>query len=107
MYQTIGKGRRRSRRLKDNIKKGFTGRYTDPKVYDELQKITGLDRSTIQTYKSVSDNVESLLRNKDLSFNHHKEVAKLPPEQQKIFLIKIQQKTMSKTTFWGVIPGCS
>ena len=46
-------------------KRGFTGKYTDPKVYDELEEITGLNRSTIQTYKSVSDNVESLLRNKD------------------------------------------
>jgi DNA modification methylase len=76
-------------------KKGFTGKYTDPKVYDELEEITGLDRSTIQTYKSVSDNVESLLRNKDLSFNHHKEVAKLPPEKQEVFLQKASEEKLS------------
>ena len=36
-------------------KRGFTGKYTDPKVYDELEEITGLERNTIQHYKNVAE----------------------------------------------------
>ena len=55
-----------------------------PQVYDELEELTGFDRTSIQTFKSVAENT-SLSRNKDLSFNHHKAVAPLEPEQQKEF----------------------
>lgn len=76
-------------------KQGFTGKYTDPKVYDELEAITGLDRNTVQIYKSVADNVDSLIRIKDLSFNHHREVAKLPPEKQELFLERASAENLS------------
>ena len=66
-------------------KRGFTGKYTDPKVYDELEEITGLSRRTIQEYKQVSDKT-STVRTVDLTFNHHKEVAKLTPEKQEQYL---------------------
>jgi len=75
-------------------KRGFTGKYTDPKVYDELEEITGLDRGTIQNYKSVAERTSSL-RNEDLSFNHHVEVAKLSPEKQKQFLQLASEKDLS------------
>lgn len=64
----------------------FTGKYTYPKVYDELEEITGLDRSTLWNYKSVAANVDSSLRNEDLGFSHHREVASLTPEKQTEFL---------------------
>jgi 16S rRNA G966 N2-methylase RsmD len=73
-------------------KRGF---YTDSKVYDQLEEVTGLDRTTIQTYKSVADSVPSLLRNKDISFSHHKEVAKLPPKEQKKFLELASEQHLS------------
>ena len=76
-------------------KRGFTGKYTDPKVYDELEELTGLKRDTLITYKSVSSSVDSLLRNKDLSFNHHKEVAKLPPEKQETYLKRASEEKLS------------
>ena len=38
-----------------------------------------------QEYKQVSDKT-STVRTVDLSFNHHKEVASLPPEKQEKFL---------------------
>ena len=66
-------------------KKGY---YTNPKVYDELEEITGLDRGTIKNYKSVAENIPSSLRRDDLSFSQHQEVAKLEPEEQKFFLQK-------------------
>ena len=46
----------------------------------ELEEITGLDRRTIQDYKTVSD--RTAVRHADLGFSHHREVAKLPPEKQ-------------------------
>lgn len=46
-----------------------------------LEEITGLDRRTIQDYKTVADRV-SAGRHVDLGFSHHREVAKLPEEKQ-------------------------
>jgi DNA modification methylase len=66
-------------------KRGFTGKYTDPKVYDELEEITGLDRGTLKNYKRVAE-LTSSHRCDDLSFTHHIEVAKLEPELQEYFL---------------------
>jgi len=74
-------------------KRGFTGKYTDPKVYDELEEITGLSRRTIQEYKTISD--RSTVRTVDLSFNHHKEVAPLPPEKQEEFLKRAVDEKLS------------
>jgi len=76
-------------------KSGFTGKYTDPKVYDELEEITGLERQTIKDYNWVSDKVDSSLRKDDLSFNHHKEVAKLPEQKQIEFLQKACDEKLS------------
>jgi DNA modification methylase len=75
-------------------KKGFTGKYTDPKVYDELEEITGLDRKTVKQYKRVAENTSSN-RLDDLSFTHHIEVAKLSPEKQEAFLKKASEEKLS------------
>jgi len=75
-------------------KRGFTGKYTDPKVYDELEEITGFDRRTIQDYKTVSDRT-SAERHADLGFSHHREVASLDPKKQKEFLNKASEEKLS------------
>ena len=75
-------------------KKGFTGKYTDSKVYDELEEITGLDRRTLQDYKTVAERT-SAGRNADLDFSHHREVAKLTPEKQTEFLNKASDEKLS------------
>ena len=52
--------------------------------YESAIQLTGLDRATLQTYAHVSRKVPALLRNKDLSWEHHKIVAKLPhPDQER------------------------
>ena len=51
-----------------------------------------MDHGTLKNYKSVSERVESSLRNDDLSFNHHVEVAKLTPEGQQRGEIASQNK---------------
>lgn len=75
-------------------KRGFTGKYTDPKVYDELEEITGLDRGTLQQYKWVGE-ATSCTRVQDLGFAHHREVAKLPVEKQEEFLKKASDEKLS------------
>jgi hypothetical protein len=54
--------------------------------YKSAIHLTGLDRATLQTYAHVSRKVPSSLRNKDLSWEHHKIVAKLPPVDQQYWL---------------------
>ena len=54
--------------------------------YEAAIRLTGLDRATLHTYAHVSRKVPASLRNKDLSWEHHKIVAKLPPGDQQIWL---------------------
>ena len=76
-------------------KKGFTGKRVESKAYDELEEITGLARQTLQDYKSVASSVQSSLRNEHLSYNHHKEVAKLPEAKQIEFLTRAVAEKLS------------
>lgn len=55
-------------------------------MYDDVAEETGMAKQTLKDTKWVSENVESSLRKDNLSFNHHKEVASLPPEKQELFL---------------------
>ncbi|MGN6438493.1 MAG: hypothetical protein ACTHMM_18260 [Agriterribacter sp.] len=80
-------------------KKGFTGKYVSPKVYDELEEITGFERGTIQKFKSIAESTselrDSLPRSKDLSFSHYQEVAPLPVPDQKLFIEKAVEQDLS------------
>lgn len=76
-------------------KKGFTGKIVSSSVYDELEEITGLQRQTIQQYKSVADSLDTNLRNENLSFNHHREVAKLSEAKQTEFLNRADEEKLS------------
>lgn len=76
-------------------KKEFTGKYIDSKVYDELEQITGLERQTIQQYKSIAGKLDTNLRSPNLSFNHHREVAALPEEKQIEFLNRADEEKLS------------
>lgn len=72
-------------------KKGY---YTTGDVYDEAEEITGLERGTIQTYKWVAERTSST-RVEDLSFKHHRVVAKLGESEQIYFLNKALQEKLS------------
>lgn len=76
-------------------KQGFTGTRTDPKVYDELEQITGLDRDTLKHYKSVAEKVPTSARSEDLGFSHHTEVAKLPEAKQVEFLNRAVEEKLT------------
>lgn len=75
-------------------KKGFAGKYTDSKIYDLLQEITGLDRETLRQYKSVAEST-SCTRVHDLSYSHHRAVAPLSEEKQKEYLTKVITEKLS------------
>jgi len=55
-------------------------------AYDAALAATDLDRPTLWTYAHVARRVPSSLRNKELSWEHHKAVAKLPAENQERWL---------------------
>jgi len=76
-------------------KRGFTGKYTDPKVYDELEEITGLEHQTLKNYKTIAENVPTSVRLPELSFSHHSEVAKLTTERQSAFLQRAVDEKLS------------
>ena len=54
-------------------------------------------KQTLKDTKWVSENVESSLRKDNLSFNHHREVASLPPEKQEAVaeIVGVPQNTIS------------
>lgn len=61
-------------------------------IYNEALRLTGLDRSTLITYAYVSRRVPSSLRNEQLSWEHHKAVAKLNEDGQQRWLQIAQDK---------------
>lgn len=72
-------------------KKNF---YTSSEVYDEVVEITGFERGTIQNYKWVAEQTSST-RVEELSFSHHRVVAKLDETQQTYFLNRAIQEKLS------------
>lgn len=55
-------------------------------LYDAALAATGLDRTTLHAYAYVSRQVPRSLRNEELSWEHHKAVAKLEEPDQKRWL---------------------
>ena len=64
-------------------------------MYDDIAEETGYDKGTLQNIVSVTKSIETSLRHEDLTFSHHQEVAKLPPEKQALFLNKAVEEKLS------------
>ena len=62
------------------------------KVYEEAVEITGMDLRTLITYAYVSKNVPKSLRNEHVSWEHHKKVAKIRDDSEKIRWLKITEE---------------
>ena len=56
---------------------------------------TGLDRTTLQTYVHVARRVPPELRQEALSWEHHKAVAPLKPDEQQEWLEVVKEKLVS------------
>lgn len=64
-------------------------------MYDDIADETGYDKRVLQNIKSVSEKVESSRRNENLSYSHHVEVASLPADKQKVYLLKAVDEKLS------------
>ena len=61
---------------------GFPDKKVDHASYELAIDATGLDRSTLQNYAYVSRSIPFSLRTEQLSWEHHRLMAKLPGDQQ-------------------------
>jgi len=57
-------------------------------MYNEMIEDTGYEKGSLRYIKLVSEKIESARRRADLTFSHHLEVVKLPPEKQDEYLEK-------------------
>jgi N6-adenosine-specific RNA methylase IME4 len=64
-------------------------------MYDDIAEETGYDKDALRHYKRVAENIESGLRNPDLGWSYHNEVASLPPDKQTEFLNKAVEENLS------------
>ena len=60
----------------------IASRKVSAEFYEAALRLTGLDRTTLATYAYVARRVPASLRNEELSWEHHKAVAKLEPHDQ-------------------------
>jgi hypothetical protein len=60
-----------------------------PRLYNEAVELTGMDRTTLHVYAHVARNVPRLLRNKALSWEHHKKIAKVKDGAEKARWLKL------------------
>jgi len=67
----------------------------DRKVYDEIEKRTGLSRRLVQNCAGVAKNINSAFRNAELSWTHHVAVAALSEEEQARWLATAQDEGLS------------
>ena len=81
----------------DKILEGETKKYIERGKYDLVSELTGIEKSLLMEYVSVTKSI-SLLRNKDLPYSHHREVAKLAPDDQEKFLNQAAEKHWSVST---------
>ena len=82
----------------------FAG-FTRGDLYDDAEKITGLDRETLQNAVWLSNSVTPERRNSDLSPSHHKEVAALDPLQQVKMLEQAATNHWSKRELHDHVQG--
>jgi N6-adenosine-specific RNA methylase IME4 len=64
-------------------------------MYDDVAEQTGIDKRTLREYRQISESVKSGARAPDLSYTHHREVAKLPEPKQIEFLKRAVEEKLS------------
>jgi hypothetical protein len=65
-------------------------------IYHDAIKITGLDYRTLAVFAHTSRRVQFLLRNKNLSFEHHRKVAPLRTDEEKQKWLRVAEKEREK-----------
>jgi N6-adenosine-specific RNA methylase IME4 len=83
----------------DWIRFGDTKGYVNSKVYDEIVRLTGMNRKTLQNYKNVAEKTSELRkssrRREDIDFSYYAEVAPLSTEKQIEWLDKVEEENLS------------
>jgi hypothetical protein len=74
-------------------KKGY---YTDSKIYEQIEKITGYSHQTIKNVKYISSRVQSSRRRDDVSFSHYAEIASLEPHEQDYYIDMIVRNKLTR-----------
>jgi N6-adenosine-specific RNA methylase IME4 len=64
-------------------------------MYDDIAEEVGINKKELSDLKWVAENVKSSGRQENLSYNHHREVAKLEPNKQEQFLNKAVEEKLS------------
>jgi len=64
-------------------------------MYDEMIENTGYEKGSLRYIKLVAEKIERARRRADLTFSHHLEVVKLPPEKQDEYLEKAAKNRLS------------
>jgi hypothetical protein len=63
--------------------------------YEHWMKLTGLEYQTLAHAASIARKVQFCLRRQKLTYDHHKMIAPLPPEEQKHWLDLAEHERMS------------
>lgn len=71
------------------------GERTWGEKYRDAMDLTGFEYQTLRDYAYVADKVHLSLRNDNLTFEHHKKVAPLEPDEQRKWLKLAEQRGMS------------
>ncbi len=61
-------------------------------TYTDMVAATGYDYNTLANYKWVCSRIDPSRRRPSLGFSHHREVAKLPPDQQEFILARAEEE---------------
>lgn len=72
----------------DWLLEGWDSGYIKRGVYDRASELTGIEKETLYKYVEISNIINSRIRILELSWSHHREVAKLKAEDQEYFLNK-------------------
>lgn len=81
------------------------GQFRYESRYRHAVQAAGLDYQTIRNYAWVARNVELSRRREELSFQHHAEVAALPPDEQDYWLERAVKEKWSRNAMRKQIRG--
>ncbi len=82
---------------------GINAGFTREDVYDEMQKVTGLDRQTLYDAVHLAKSVSAGKRRTDLTASHHMAVASLDPFQQEKLLEQAARNNWTRQQLRDVV----
>jgi hypothetical protein len=84
---------------------GIDAGFTRGDVYDEMERITGLERATLYNAVNLAKSVNPGVRRTELSPSHHREVSALDPVQQEKLLDQAATNHWTRRKLHDVVQG--